>query len=71
MLCSLLRIHKNSRLLMRSFSILDKRVDIFVSHYNNIHFNLATEEYLYEHSDLKYPTLFLYRNDKTVVIGNE
>jgi len=56
---------------MRSFSILDKRVDIFVSHYNNIHFNLATEEYLYEHSDLKYPTLFLYRNDKTVVIGNE
>ncbi|KAL4492019.1 hypothetical protein ABPG72_008440 [Tetrahymena utriculariae] len=53
------------------FSVIphEKKVHILYSDYNNIHFNLATEEYLYEHSDLKHPTLFLWRNDKTIVIG--
>ena len=47
----------------------EKKINILYSDYNNIHFNLATEEYLYEHSDLKHPTLFLWRNDQTIVIG--
>ncbi|EGR34691.1 lipoate-protein ligase a, putative, partial [Ichthyophthirius multifiliis] len=53
------------------FSILDieKKICVIHSQVNDIHFNLATEEYLYEHHNLKYPTLFLWRNDKTIVIG--
>jgi lipoate-protein ligase A len=46
-----------------------KNLQVFLSEGNNIHFNLASEEYLYEHSNLISPTLFLWRNDKTVVIG--
>lgn len=35
----------------------------------NIHFNLATEEYLFEQAALPCPTLFLWRNSPTIVIG--
>ena len=38
---------------------------------DDIHFNLATEEYLFEHKNLKDPTLFLWRNDKNIVIGKD
>ena len=41
------------------------------SQVNDIHFNLATEEYLYEYHNLAHPTLFLWRNDRTIVIGNK
>jgi len=43
------------------------RVYLFQS--NNIYWNLATEEYLYENLDRQFPTLLLYRDDKSIVIG--
>lgn len=49
---------------IRSFS----QVSILHSQTDNIHFNLATEEMLYEDA-LKHSTLFLWRNDRTIVIG--
>jgi lipoate-protein ligase A len=36
---------------------------------NNIAANLALEQHLYSHEPLKTPTLLLYSNDKTIVIG--
>jgi lipoyltransferase/lipoate-protein ligase len=45
------------------------KVKILVSTSNNIHFNLATEEYLFETAELAVPTLFLWRNSPTIVIG--
>ena len=36
---------------------------------NDIHFNLATEEYLFERQNLECPLLFLWRNSRTIVIG--
>lgn len=45
------------------------QVEIIYSSIQNIHFNLATEEYLFDFSNLNHPILFLWRNDKTVVIG--
>lgn len=36
-----------------------KKINIYLSTINDIHFNLATEEYLFEHKKLKHPTLFL------------
>eukprot|EP01022_Parablepharisma_sp_SALTPOND_P015720 TRINITY_DN224_c0_g4_i1.p2 TRINITY_DN224_c0_g4~~TRINITY_DN224_c0_g4_i1.p2 ORF type:complete len:378 (-),score=54.47 TRINITY_DN224_c0_g4_i1:4217-5350(-) len=44
-------------------------VKIVTSNSNNIIFNLATEEYLFEKSKILNPILFLWRNDKTIVIG--
>lgn len=44
-------------------------VKILLSTSNNIHFNLATEEYLFETAQLTVPTLFLWRNSPTIVIG--
>lgn len=32
-------------------------------------FNLATEEFIFEHVELVNPILFLYRNSKTIIIG--
>ncbi len=43
------------------------RVYLFKS--NNIYWNLATEEYLYENLERQFPTLLLYRDDKSIVIG--
>lgn len=45
------------------------QIEIIHSSIQNIHFNLATEEYLFDHANLTHPILFLWRNDKTVVIG--
>jgi lipoate-protein ligase A len=36
---------------------------------NDILFNLATEEYIFEHVELANPLLFLYRNNPTIIIG--
>ena len=44
-------------------------VNIFISTKNDINFNLATEDLLFEHWKLTAPTLFLYRNDKAIIIG--
>ena len=35
----------------------------------NIHKNLALENYYFHHADLTVPTLMMWRNDKTIVIG--
>ena len=71
------KIFKKSLLTKSSLSFLNqcnfsndnKKIRILKSDANDIWFNLATEEYLYEQSELKCPTLFLWKNDKTVVIG--
>ena len=42
---------------------------IYIFHSLDIYWNLATEEYLYENLDKTHPTLLLYRNNKSVVIG--
>ena len=44
-------------------------IEVLTTSQDNIHFNLAVEEYLFEKIELKHPTLFLWRNEKTVVIG--
>jgi len=46
-----------------------KKIEIIVSKSNDIHFNLAAEEYLYERPSLRNPILLIYRNSHTVVIG--
>lgn len=53
-----------------SSKALYSQIEIVHSDVNDIYFNLAIEENLYEHTELKHPILFLWRNDKTVVIGN-
>ncbi|KRX09611.1 hypothetical protein PPERSA_08643 [Pseudocohnilembus persalinus] len=45
------------------------KIEIIKSDTTDINFNLSTEEFLYEHSQLTHPVLFLWRNDKTIVIG--
>jgi lipoate-protein ligase A len=42
---------------------------IYIARSNNIIYNLSTEEYFYEHRNVDKPILFLYQNDKNVVIG--
>ena len=44
-------------------------VDILHAESNDILFNLATEEYMYEHLNIVNPMLFLWRNTKTIIIG--
>lgn len=46
-----------------------KKVEVLYTELDNIHLNLATEEFLYENKNLDHPILFLWRNDKTIVIG--
>lgn len=43
--------------------------DVLVSESNDILFNLATEEYIFEHLEVKNPLLFLWRNKPTIIIG--
>ena len=45
------------------------QIDILRSESNNIMFNLATEEYMFEHLPLRNPILFLWRNTPTIIIG--
>ena len=57
---------------MRSFSFLSQQpgqLDILRAESNNILFNLATEEYMFEHCDLVNPVLFLWRNTPTIIMG--
>jgi hypothetical protein len=56
-------------MLRRLFCSADSKVKILRSTSNNIHFNLATEEYLFEVAELTLPTLFLWQNSPTIVIG--
>lgn len=45
------------------------RVDVLHAESQDILFNLATEEYMYEHLPLASPVLFLWRNTRTIIIG--
>ena len=45
------------------------QVDVLRAESNNIMFNLATEEYMFDHLPLVNPLLFLWRNTKTIIIG--
>jgi lipoate-protein ligase A len=54
---------------VKKFFSKSKDVRILTTKGNDIHFNLATEEWLFEKADLKQPTLFLWRNSPTIVIG--
>ena len=62
------------RRISRLFSTTSN-LTILHSSTNDIHFNLATEEVLYEDCnqivtvELNCPTLFLWRNQRTIVIG--
>jgi len=42
---------------------------VYLLQSNNIYWNLATEEYLYENLDRQFPTLLMYKDDKSIVIG--
>jgi lipoate-protein ligase A len=46
-----------------------KGIDILYAESNDILFNLATEEYIYEHLNIVNPVLYLWRNNKTIIIG--
>jgi lipoate-protein ligase A len=55
---------------LRFFSIFPKdKIRIINVTTNSIHKNLAYEDFLFHHDDLKYPTLMMWRNDKNIVIG--
>lgn len=57
---------------VRQFSFLSTekgQIDIIRAESNNILFNLATEEYMFEHLDLVNPVLFLWRNTPTIIMG--
>ena len=45
-------------------------IEIVKSNSHDSNLNLAIEEYLYQEENLKHPTLFLWTDDKAVVIGN-
>ena len=62
---SLGTLHANSAYLFSS----SQKVRVIRSHSQSIYWNLATEEYLFENVELDSPTLFLYREDKTIIIG--
>ena len=46
-----------------------KSIDILYAESQDILFNLATEEYMYEHVNIVNPVLFLWRNKPTIIIG--
>ena len=46
-----------------------KAIDILHAESQDILFNLATEEYMYEHLNIVNPVLFLWRNKPTIIIG--
>lgn len=47
-----------------------KELNIVHSESNSIHLNLAIEESLCQNTQLAGPLLYLWRNSKTIVIGN-
>ena len=44
-------------------------VDVITAESNDIMFNLATEEYIFEHIEVVNPILFLWRNSPTIIMG--
>lgn len=44
-------------------------IEILHAESNNILFNLATEEYMFDHLPTRSPILFLWRNSPTIIIG--
>ena len=44
-------------------------MDILYADSNDIMFNLATEEYIFEHVEVANPILFLWRNSPTIILG--
>ena len=44
-------------------------MDILYAESNDIMFNLATEEYIFEHVEVSNPILFLWRNSPTIILG--
>lgn len=44
-------------------------LDIVYSDETNATMNMAIEEYIYDHNNLANPIIFIYRNDKSVVVG--
>ena len=54
-----------------SFLTKDKgaAIDVITAESTNILFNLATEEYIFEHCEVQNPILFLWRNSPTIIIG--
>ena len=46
-----------------------QRIEIIYSKSKSIYYNGATEEFLFKHYKLNNPLLFLWQNDKNVVIG--
>jgi lipoate-protein ligase A len=55
-----------SKLMSKTVS---KKAKVYIAKSNNIIYNLCTEEYFYEHNNVEIPTLYLYQNDRNVVIG--
>eukprot|EP00923_Selenidium_pygospionis_P008020 GHVN01013581.1.p1 GENE.GHVN01013581.1~~GHVN01013581.1.p1 ORF type:complete len:124 (+),score=24.93 GHVN01013581.1:174-545(+) len=47
----------------------DAGVSVVLSESTDIHFNLALESFLHEQLTPRQPTLFLWRNSPTIVIG--
>lgn len=50
-------------------NIPSPKAKVYIAKSNNIIYNLCTEEYFYEHNNVEIPTLYLYQNDRNVVIG--
>jgi lipoate-protein ligase A len=53
----------------RHFTCSFMKSNIIVSNSRSIEFHLAVEEYLYNFRNINEPIIFLYQNDKTIVIG--
>lgn len=79
---NLVKLHTLSKPSLRCFSSVASQhlpsflsttqgthVDILHAESNDILFNLATEEYMYEHLPIVNPVLFVWRNTKTIIIG--
>jgi lipoate-protein ligase A len=74
------KIHKKmffKKNLTKSFCTFNKsssnlnstKASIYHHKSNNIVFNLAIEEFFYEHNNIDKPILLFFQNDKNVVIG--
>ena len=60
-------IQKKKKCSFRFCSLNDSKISIIFSKSRNIYLNLALEEFLYE--NLKMPTLLLWKNSNSVIIG--
>ena len=71
MLLKFFNLNSSLKLLSISKKLLssNSKAAIYIAKSKNIVYNLCTEEYLYEHNNVDKPILFLYQNDKNIVIG--